>query len=258
MLTKSQSAVDGAPSWPAGIGRRILDQTESTNAYAGGIAAKLDAPAWILARRQTAGRARQGRAWVDPTGNFAASLVMRPQEAAQIVALRSFVAALALIDAVESATGPSSDLTLKWPNDVLMCGGKLAGILLESVGAGTGVASLVIGFGVNLVNSPELEAPTPHPPTSLALHTGVHLKAEDFLDHLAPAYARREAQFVQGGFDPIRRDWLARAANIGGQMTARTAKSDITGIFDTVDQNGRLVLSTPTGRSMIAAADVFF
>ena len=124
------------PDWPAGYGQRVLGEVDSTNAEAARIAGNLDGPEWILGLRQTAGRGRRGRGWADPEGNFAATLVLFPGEPAGRVALRSFVASLALLDAFVAVTGRPDGFALKWPNDVLLNGGKVAGILLEGAGQG--------------------------------------------------------------------------------------------------------------------------
>ena len=246
--------------WPAGYGRRVLASVDSTNAEAARLAPGLAGPEWILALEQTAGRGRRGRGWSDPAGNFSASLVMRPDETPDRVALRSFVASLALYEALVAATGRAEDFALKWPNDVLLKGGKLAGILLESAGSGAGFSHFAIGIGVNLKEAPEVGAVEPGAlrPVSVVSGTGVAIGPEAFLDLLAPAYARAEAQFVTYGFEPIRHAWLARAARLGEVITARTSREEVTGIFETVDGAGNLVLSTPTGRRAIAAAEVFF
>jgi len=185
---------------------------------------------------------------------------MRPSETPDRVALRSFVAALALWDALVAATGRSEPFALKWPNDVLMNGGKLAGILLESSGAGGEISHFCIGIGVNLVAAPargEVEEGA-ITPVDLMSETGVRVTPEDFLDLLAPAFARWEAQFTTFGFAPIRQAWLGRAARLGEVVRARTGRSEITGTFETVDETGNLILNTPQGRQAIAAADVFF
>ena len=195
-----------------------------------------------------------------PEGNFAATLVMRPREAPEVVALRSFVASLALYDAFVAATGRAEPFALKWPNDVLLNGGKVAGILLESVGAGSGVAHLAIGIGVNLVAAPgadQVEAGAVRP-VSLLSETGARVTPEEFLDLLAVAYARAEAQFVSYGFTAIRSAWLARAARLGERIVARTGTETIEGTFETVDETGALVLKTAAGRRAIPAAEVFF
>ena len=244
--------------WPEGYGRRVLDEVDSTMAEAARIAPDLAGPEWILARRQTAGRGRRGRAWRDPEGNFAATLVMRPGEAPAQVALRSFVAALALFDACVAATGRTDGFALKWPNDVLLNGGKLAGILLESSGQGGAISHLAIGIGVNLSHVPEAVEAGALRPVSLQGESGVMIGPEAFLELLAGAYARWEAAFCAYGFEPVRTAWLARAARLGEGITARTARGETTGRFETVDAQGNLVLSTPKGRVAIAAADIFF
>lgn len=246
--------------WPEGYGRRVLARVDSTNAEAARRAATLAGPEWILALEQTAARGRRGRAWANPPGNFAATLAMRPSESSDRVALRSFVAALALYDALAAATGRVDGLALKWPNDVLLNGGKLAGILLESAGAGGGLSHFAIGIGVNLVAAPGMAEVEPGAarPASLLSETGVAIDPEAFLDLLAPAYARIEAQFTTYGFAPIRTAWLARAAKLGETIVARTTRDTHEGRFETVDEAGNLVLVTAKGRTRIAAAEVFF
>ncbi|WP_278920956.1 MULTISPECIES: biotin--[acetyl-CoA-carboxylase] ligase [Pseudophaeobacter] len=246
--------------WPDGYGKRILQEVDSTLDEARRIAPELTGPEWILAKRQTKGRGRRGRDWKEPQGNFAATLVMRPSEPPQQVALRSFVAALAVYDACESLTGRTVGLALKWPNDVLFNGGKLSGILLESSGAGQGLNYLAIGIGVNLVETPMKEWLEPGAvwPVSLLSETGVQVTPEVFLTALAAAYARYELQFTTYGFDPIRTAWLARAAKLGEVIIARTSHSEVEGTFETVDAEGNLVLNSANGRVSIPAADIFF
>ena len=240
--------------------RLILPETDSTMAEGARQAAAFTAPIWICALAQTAGRGRRGRAWAMPAGNFAASLVMRPAGPPAQAALRSFVAALALRYALVAVTGRAEVFTLKWPNDVLLNGGKLAGILLESSGAAGRVDALVIGIGVNLAATPDttlLEAGA-LAPVSLLGETGITITPEDFLTLLAQHFARWEAQFTTHGFGPIRSAWLQNAARIGQNITARMMRDEITGTFVEIDTQGQLVLETPKGRQTIAAADIFF
>ena len=244
--------------WPEGYGRRVLAEVDSTNAEAARIAAGLSGPEGILGQRQTAARGRRGRPWVNPAGNFAATLVIRPEDTPDKLALRSFVAALALYDALASVTGTETGLALKWPNDVLLNGGKLAGILLEGIGGPGG--HLAIGIGVNLLSAPGREAVEPGavPPVSLLGETGVRVLPETFLEVLATAFAAHEARLTSYGFEPIRTLWLARAARLGEVITARTSRDSVTGVFETVDGTGQLVLKTPKGRVSVAAAEIFF
>jgi len=247
-------------SWPEGYDLRVLDEVDSTNAEAARLATSLAGPTWILARRQTAARGRRGRAWINPEGNLAATLLMRPTETPDIVAQRSFVAALALHEALVMATGRAAGLTLKWPNDVLLNGGKVAGILLESLGVRQGVQHLAIGIGVNLLHPPECAALEPGAvsPVALMSATGVAVTPEEFLTLLAAAYAKVETLFVTQGFAPVRQAWLLRAARLGETITARAGGTETVGTFETVDAAGNLVLATGAGRAHIPAADVFF
>jgi BirA family biotin operon repressor/biotin-[acetyl-CoA-carboxylase] ligase len=183
---------------------------------------------------------------------------MRPGGAPERVALRSFVAALALFDAVALATGRADGLALKWPNDVLLNGGKLAGILLESSGQGGTLTHFAIGIGVNLSNLPDAVEEGALRPVSLRGETGVEIAPEEFLDLLAAAYAEWEERFQAYGFAPVRAAWLARAARLGQPIVARTTRDEWHGIFETVDEQGNLVLSTAGTRRAIAAAEVFF
>ena len=185
---------------------------------------------------------------------------MQPAESPDKVALRSFVAALSLYDALVAATGRSEPFSLKWPNDVLLNGGKLAGILLESAGSGGRLTHFAIGIGVNLKHAPNASQVEKGAlrPVSLMSETGADVAPEEFLDLLAPAYARFEAQFTTYGFDPIRTAWLDRAARLGEIVTARTSRDEVTGTFETVDAAGNLVLSTAKSRVAIPAADIFF
>lgn len=207
---------------------------------------------------QTGGRGRRGRPWVMPPGNFAGTLIMRPAEPPPVMALRSFVAALALRDSLGQAAGDWGGLSLKWPNDVLLNGGKVAGILLEgSNGPG---AYLAIGIGVNLAAVPEGGEIEPRavPPVSLRGETGAEVTPADFLTLLARAWAHWEAVFTDQGFAPVREAWLARAARLGERIIARTGREEVEGRFETVDATGALVLATAAGRRAIPAADVYF
>lgn len=193
-------------------------------------------------------------------GNFAATLVLRPQAPADQAALRSFVAALALDEAFTLISGRSEAFTLKWPNDVLLNGGKVAGILLESSGVSAVEMTLAIGVGVNLARAPQRsdveERATP--PVSLVEETGVVVPPEDFLTYLAIAFEKYETILKTYGFDPIRTAWLTRAARLGETITARTSHDSYEGTFETVDEAGALVLKTAKGRVAIPAAEIYF
>ncbi|MCU0817377.1 MAG: biotin--[acetyl-CoA-carboxylase] ligase [Cypionkella sp.] len=250
-----------ADPWPAGYAKLACDSIDSTNAEAFRRAALGQGePLWIVAGEQTAGRGRRARAWSSPRGNFHATLLLFPSEAAQEVALRSFAAALALREALVGVTGIAVGLSLKWPNDVLLNGGKVAGILLERAAQGEGPAPLAIGIGVNLIAHPDpaLMEARALPPVSVLSETGLRVAPEALLAHLAPAYARWEAQFRAKGFAPLREAWLSHAARLGEPITARTGTATEEGIFDTIDATGNLILRQGTNRLAIPAAEVFF
>lgn len=246
--------------WSTGYGRRVLETVDSTLSEAARIAPGLAGPEWILALSQTAARGRRGRAWEMPKGNFAGTLVMPMGEAPGQAALRSFVISLALRDAFVAATGREDAFALKWPNDVLLRGGKVAGILLESIGVGAQVSHLAIGIGVNLAAAPGADQVEEGAlrPAALKSELGVVITPEDFLDLLAAAYARHEDQFRTYGFAPIRTAWLANAARLGETITARTTRDTHVGTFRDVDGDGQLVLETAKGRITIPAGDVYF
>ncbi|MBL9074236.1 biotin--[acetyl-CoA-carboxylase] ligase [Tabrizicola sp.] len=243
-----------------GAGRITLPGIDSTNAEGFRRAAVLAGPIWILAGVQTAGRGRRARPWSSPQGNFHGTLVLKPTEPPETVALRSFVAALALRDALVQVTGLATSFTLKWPNDVLCNGGKLAGILLESQGLNGSDPVLCIGIGVNLIAAPDPAQVEPGavPPVSLLQETGLRITPEAFLDALAPAYAAWEATFQTEGFGPLRTAWLAHAARLGETIRARTGNDSREGVFEGIDASGNLILRAVQGRLAIPAAEVFF
>ena len=185
---------------------------------------------------------------------------MRPGGSPAEAALRSFFASLALAEALDELTGVGSALALKWPNDLLLDGGKVSGILLESVGQGGTLGHLIVGIGVNLIAAPDptLVEPGAVRPVSVLEATGLRITPEALLGALAPAFARLEARYAAEGFAPIRAAWLARAARIGTRITARTGSTTREGIFETIDEDGALVLRTNDGPITLPAADIFF
>ena len=254
------SAEPLSPGWPDGTARIWHDRIDSTNAEAARLAPLLDHPAWIVAGEQTGGKGRRGRPWFSAQANFYGTLLLHPPRSPETVALRSFAAALALRDACVALTGLPQSFALKWPNDVLLNGGKLAGILLESTGTGPRIQHLAIGIGVNLIAVPQPDQVEPGAtaPVSLLGETGVRVAPLAFLDALAPAYARWESLFTTLGFGPLRTEWLAHAARLGDTITARTGTRSDTGRFDGITETGALILTTSQGRNIIPAAEIFF
>ena len=240
---------------PQAAARLLLETVDSTNAEGFRRAPEVSGALWILAREQSAGRGRRARPWASPPGNFHGTLVLRHGDPPARAALRSFAAALALHQAFVALTGLPQAFALKWPNDVLLNGGKAAGILLESTGD-----VLCIGIGVNLITAPPADAVEPGglPPVSLLAETGLRVTPEQFLNALAPAYAGWEARLRAEGFAPLRAAWLAQAARLGQPIRARTGTETREGLFETIDQDGNLILRMASGPVAIPAADVFF
>lgn len=206
---------------------------------------------------QTDARGRQGRAWIVPEGNLSTTLIYKPVCIPTDAAKRSFLAANALFEALSYYVDPAR-LGLKWPNDVLLGGGKVAGILLESSGGGGQVDWLSVGIGVNLSHAPMTLANAVFPPVSLCQYTDDVVSPEDFLTKLASAFATQEMKLATMGFARIREDWLQHAARLGETIIARTTKEEITGVFETIDDDGQLILQTAKGRQAVSAADVYF
>lgn len=212
---------------------------------------------WIVADRQTSGRGRRGRVWVSETGNlFASALLIDPCEPMHLAEL-PFVAVTAARRAVAAhvARGDSR-VKIKWPNDLLVDGRKVAGILLESTKIADGRTAVVVGIGINCKEAP---AATETPATSL-LACGCSVLPEMLFDDLAEALARMLATWETGfGFGAVRNEWLGHAVGLGGPIRVRRVDGEEHGIFEAIDTAGRLVLRTADGgRRTISAGDVFF
>ncbi len=210
---------------------------------------------WIRSDIQTEGRGRRGRDWESPSGNLFASLLLIDPEPAGRIGELPLAAAVALAEAVDKAAGTLQLVSLKWPNDLLVDGAKLSGILLEAETLSDGRQAVVIGFGVNCVSHPPL---TQYRATDLR-SLGYQVAAERLFECLTGIMAGQLVQWKQpGGFDAIRRAWLSRAAHLGKQITVKAAQEEITGIFADLDARGHLVLKVGDGRQRtIYAGDVF-
>jgi BirA family transcriptional regulator, biotin operon repressor / biotin---[acetyl-CoA-carboxylase] ligase len=242
-----------------------FDQIGSTNAEA--LARARDGergPVWYVTSEQTAGRGRRHRPWVAPRGNLASSILEVMDVPPAVAATLGFAAGLALETAlhrlsVEAALrAPDADdlkFSLKWPNDVLAGRRKLAGILLEAE-AVNGRLAVVVGIGTNVVAAPE---GTPTPATSLRA-LGVDVDAESLFAELSDGWAEFRGIWDNGrGFAEIRRLWLERAAGLGQAVAIKSGGAAIEGTFDTIDEQGCMIVRTSAGtRVPITAGDVYF
>src|SRR5262245_39728035 len=232
----------------------------STNAEAVARArAGTPGPLWITAHRQTAGRGRRGRSWISEPGNLYATLLLSDPAPAEHAAQLSFVASLAVRDAIVVLAPALADrAALKWPNDVLIDGAKVAGILLESENAderAPATMAVAVGIGVNCAHHPEHTAT---PATDLAA-AGAPLTAEGLFAALSATLLARLTQWDRSrGFAAIRADWLAHAGGVGQDIRVALPDRDLEGRFETLDSAGHLMLSLRDGGiTAIAAGDVF-
>lgn len=254
----------GAHATKAGYGLIAFDQAGSTNAEAltrarGGERG----PCWFVTTEQTAGRGRRQRAWIAPRGNLAASVLEVLDVTPAIAATLGFAVGVAMVSALRQVSleavmrtgGGQLDFALKWPNDVLANGQKLCGILVEAEQVAAGLA-VVVGIGTNVVGAP---AGTPTPATSLHA-LGIAVSAEDLFRALADHWAEYRCIWQDGhGFPEVRKVWLDCAAGLGQRVAISSGTAIIEGTFDTIDEQGCMVVRTTEGRLVpITAGDVYF
>jgi len=213
---------------------------------------------WVASLAQTRGRGRRGRYWQSERGNLAASVVnVLPKEVAD-PSLLGFVAAIALLRALEALDMPdgSCRFELKWPNDVLANGAKLAGILLEAERLANGGLAIVAGIGVNVKTAPQNLS---YAATSLA-QLGLDIDAQGLFTALSGAWVDVFAIWNNGaGRAEILDEWRANASGIGKPVTVKRAHDEVRGIFEKIDRQGQLVVRQKSGQAItVTAGDVFF
>lgn len=262
----------GPKARSAGYRLAGFDEIGSTNSEALAAAAAGDQGGiWFAALKQTAGRGRRGRAWESPSGNLAASLLVIPQADTNILATLGFVAGVAMqkafaqilprgavrigIDGADAMEGLGR-VALKWPNDVLADGAKIAGILLEMGKTPDGRHAVVIGIGVNVIAAP---TGLPYPAISLK-DLGYDRSAEAVFEALAEAWVEAFSIWNEGaGITEILSQWRGSAAGIGAPVAVSQDGVVRRGIFETIDSSGRLVMRDDDGaRIVITAGDVHF
>lgn len=236
------------PVLPAGYRLFSHDVLDSTNdeARALGLAGE-PGGAVVWAVRQEAGRGRRGRSWHSPEGNLYLSFLVRPNRPLAATGPLALVAALALAEAAEPLVPPAVTLSLKWPNDVLAHGAKLAGILIEvDRSPGEPEPFVVVGCGVNLVHRPTGLA---YPTTSLvelgaapeAVVPGV------MISRLAEAWDRWYHRWLGEGMAAVQAAWLRRAHGLGAPVALRIGKRAVEGRFVDLDETGAIVLADDHG-----------
>jgi len=235
----------------------IFDEIDSTILEARRRAERGEiSPVWLIAKRQTAGRGRRGRAWTSHDGNLMATLLFATDQTPQHIALLGFATGVALAETIDAAIGDGA-AQLKWPNDVFISGAKVSGIMLDSGTLASGQSWVALAFGVNLADAPENidqkticlrdllppDAPAPEP---LA-----------FLRAFRPKLETWAARIAVDGFEPLRRAWLQRAYGLGQEARVVQGEHMLEGRIAGLSARGELELDTETGRRLIAAGDVF-
>lgn len=234
------------------------ERLDSTNEEAKRLAAAGAASGTLVwAGEQLAGRGRRGRGWISPPGNLYLSLLLRPACDPARACQLNFVAAVALAEAVSCQFASGTPVTLKWPNDVLVRGAKVSGILIEAAAAlDRSIDWLVIGVGVNVASHPP---DTPYPATHLRREgvDGVTVAAllEAFAGRFQPWYESWGRQ----GFGPVRAHWLTHARGLGEPIEVRLERETLRGRFSDLDETGALMLDMPDGVCrQITTGDLFF
>lgn len=243
----------GSLACTRGVRLLALDSVDSTNEEARRLIDTGErGPLWIVADRQTRGRGRLGRDWISPRGNLYASFVSGDVPSALVAPQLGFVTGVAAIRALRASAGDRG-FRLKWPNDLLLDGAKLGGILLECVGDASAPVAIV-GVGVNVVEAP---CDLPYPARALSDMGADAPSAETFFTHFSDALVEALDLWRGGeGFARIREEWLASASGLGDDIRVALAHETLEGRFDTVDGSGRLILSTRNGPRVIEAGDV--
>jgi BirA family biotin operon repressor/biotin-[acetyl-CoA-carboxylase] ligase len=255
----------GPKATSAGFRLAAFDKVGSTNTEAMARARQGErGPMWFVTTEQTAGRGRRQRAWVAPRGNLASSVLEVMDVAPAVAATMGFAFGLAHAAALQRVSMEANlrlagsdqlDYRLKWPNDILVRGEKLCGLLVEAE-AVTGGLAVVAGIGTNIIAAPD---GTPTPATSLNA-LGVHVGTEELFAALADAWVELRGIWDHGrDFAEIRNAWLEHAFGVGEPVAIRTGATTVEGTFDTIDDTGCLIVRTAAGKRMpITAGEVHF
>ncbi len=228
-----------------------FEQVESTNSLALSLARtyQIDHNHIILTDSQTGGKGRMGRSWASPVGNLYFSLALKPQKSIATNSQLSFVAAVAMGLAIAEFSKDAKEINYKWPNDILLEGRKVAGILLES-----DADFVILGIGINIKSHPEQ---TSYPACNLdgqgfEITDKINL-LEKFLDNFSNLYQK----WLDFGFTPIRNLWLERAFNLNQEIAVNLPNQSLRGIFRNLDEQGNLLLEINNQIQLIASGEVF-
>lgn len=213
-------------------------------------------PVWLIAKRQTSGRGRRGRAWLSYDGNLLATYLFATTQPPSEIALLGFAAGLAISETLQVMG--AADVALKWPNDVMIRGAKAAGILIDSGALPGGGAWAALAFGVNLAAAPKaIDQPTRSLREALPLDA-ITPTPGAFFATLRPRLEAWAARLAAEGFEPLRRAWMAQALGLGAQARIMQGETALDGRIAGLSPRGELELDTPEGRRLISAGDIYF
>jgi len=246
---------------PEGYDIRIFDVLDSTNHECRRIAdTGFAGNTWVSASAQSAGKGRRGREWVSQPGNLFTSLLYAIDCDLGTASQLSFVAALAVRDVVVDILQAPDIVHCKWPNDVLLGGKKVSGILLETAGKGSAAPShVIIGIGINVAHHPEQ---VQYPTTDLQSELGQKIDVEKIdvaivLERLIHSMDHWILRWKERGFSVIRQAWKDSSHGMGQEIIVRLPDETLKGRFVDLDETGALILEFEGKRRHITAGDVF-
>lgn len=241
---------------PDGYRFVILPKVGSTSDLLGRLAAAgAEEGTVLIAREQSGGRGRRGRQWISPPGNLYMSVLLKPEVAPAFAGQIGFVAGLAIAETLAQRV-EGRTISLKWPNDVLVEGRKISGLLAEAVTQGSELAHVVVGIGVNLAAAPEGEVRWPV--VALSEYGAAPRDPIAFASGLTRRLVRWLEIWERDGFEPVRAAWMGRAWGLGKDLTTSEGETIVEGRFDGIDAEGALVLELAAGgRKLVRSGEVF-
>jgi BirA family biotin operon repressor/biotin-[acetyl-CoA-carboxylase] ligase len=235
----------------------IIDEVDSTNSEAKRIACAGGVPDHMViwAKKQLSGKGRYGRTWISDENNLCMSIVIPVTKDLDTMSQISFVAAVAVYDAIDSICKEYNvDLLIshKWPNDILLNHKKVSGILLETCGRYN--QHLIIGIGVNVATCPALLD------TATSLRgNGLHfVDVADLLSRIMNCFMHYYALWNSYDFSGIRLFWLKNATHLGEVITVNFGHNSVSGVFVDIDNNGAIMLRLTNGEMLsISTGEIF-
>lgn len=207
----------------------------------------------VMSEEQTAGRGQLGRNWYNPKHvNIAASVILRPELPIRDASKLTLMAASAFAKALNAR---DLDVTIKWPNDLLLNGKKIGGILTEMQTEGDRIQAVILGFGMN-VNGDEIPTELAHRATSLYLETGTRYHRSELLAELLEELETEYDRFLDVGFVPVRLNWMKHAAYLNESVTLSGSRTSRTGVMRGISDEGALLLEVDGKVEPVYSAEI--